>query len=175
MKHHPPPSSLERRAARYLEARRGRRVRAAAPAAGIAAERVLRPLSKRFGVGLDHLRANWSEIVGARLSKWSEPEALQRHGSARTLVIRARGPAAAVIQAESRRLLDRIKTYAGQQAPTRIRVIQGRARADRAPEPGTVTTPSPSSQVSEGVEQSAEARLLSALNRFDRSVKKRRS
>lgn len=175
MKRTPTDSSLENSAARYLEARRGRRARQAAPAAGIAAEKVLRPLTKRFGVGLEQLQANWAEIVGQRLANWCDPESIQRQGSARTLVIRARGPAAAILQAESRRLLERIATYAGSAGPTRIRVIQGRSRSAGRAKAVQITKSQASSQVSEGVEQSDEARLLSALNRFDQSVKNRRS
>lgn len=150
-------------------------MRAAAPAAGLAAERVLRPLAKRFGVGLEQLRANWSDIVGSRLANFCQPETLQRHGSARTLVIRARGPAAAILQAESRRILERIRTYAGSGGPTRLRIVQGAARQPMKPTDPKLNNLQPSSQVSEGVEKTAEARLMSALNRFDRSIKSRRS
>jgi len=87
-------------------------------------------------------------------------------------VIRARGPAAAVLQAESRRVLDRVRTYTGAQGPTRIRVIQGAGRKQNTTAP-QMNKQQVSSQVSEGVEQTAEARLLSALKRFDRSVKSR--
>ncbi len=175
MKRHTPPSSLENAAGRYIEARRGRRVRSAAPAAGIAAERVLKPLAKRFGVGLEQLRANWGDIVGQRLAGFCQPETLQRQGASRTLVIRARGPAAAILQAESRRILDRIRTFAGQGGPTRLRIIQGAAKRSATAAQTNVNKPKASSQVSEGVEETAEARLMSALNRFDRSVKTRRS
>ena len=154
-------------------------MRSAAPKAGVAAEKVLKPLAKRFGVGVEQLRANWSEIVGTRLAGFCQPESLQSQGSARTLIIRARGPAAAILQAESRRILDRIRTYSGMHGPTRLRIIQGTARRPAGskadPAGANLTNSKTSSQVSEGVEQTADARLLSALNRFDRSVKSRRS
>jgi len=172
MKQRPPTSSLEEMAAHYIEARRGRRVRGTAPRAGVAAGKILRPLARKFGVGIEQLRANWADIVGSRLAQWSEPETVQRQGASRTLVIRARGPAAAVLQAESRRVLDRVRTYTGAQGPTRIRVIQGAGRKQNTTAP-QMNKQQVSSQVSEGVEQTAEARLLSALKRFDRSVKSR--
>ena len=92
-------------------------------------------------------------------------------------MIRARGPAGAIIQAESRRILERVGTFSGRQAPTRIRVIQGSAQSaaagsERASR-GKMTQPQSSSQVSETVETSAEARLLSALDRMSRSIKAR--
>ena len=173
----PTSSTVEAAASAYIQARRGRAAIRPAPSAGIAAEKVLRPLARRFGVGVDQLREHWPEIVGSRLAQWSSPESLQRSGGIHTLVIRARGPAGAIIQAESRRILERVGTFSGKQAPTRIRVIQGSAqsaatgseRASRA----KMTQPQSSSQVSETVETSAEARLLSALDRMSRSIKAR--
>ncbi|WP_300556207.1 DUF721 domain-containing protein [Maricaulis sp.] len=180
------PSTLESEARRYLEQHRGRRARPAAPPAAQAAERVLRPLAKRFGVGIEQLEQHWTEIVGARLARWCDPVSIQRQGSVQTLVIQARGPAGAVLQAESRRILERVKLYAGHRAPTRLKVVQGRLGGQDAPKsPGQlqVTPAFPQQpetlnrvkQVTDGVEKSTEARLLSALKRFDRSVQARRN
>lgn len=168
----PVSSTLESQAARYLEARRGRRSIRPAPAAGKAASRVLAPLARRFGLGIEQLQARWRDIVGERLAGWSEPESIQRQGGARILVVRARGPAGAVLQAQSQRILERVRQYAGDLAPTRLRVRQG-SLAKPSPETGRMTEPPSSSQVSERVETTAEARLLSALDRFGQSVKSR--
>ncbi|MHA6288999.1 DciA family protein [Maricaulis sp. CAU 1757] len=177
MKRKPPPSTLDSAAARFLDSRRGRPAIRPAPSVSRAAERVLKPLAKRFGVGVEQLRENWPEIVGSRLAEWSEPETLQTSGGITTLVIRARGPAGAVLQAESRRLLDRMSSYCGRQAPSRIRIIQGSSKAKAGPagKAGArqMTKPQASSQVSETVETSPETRLLSALDRFGQSVKSR--
>lgn len=168
----PPPSTLERDAGRFLDSHRGRRAIRPAPPVGRAAERVLKPLAKRFGLGVEQLREHWAEIVGERVAKWSEPQAIQRQSGINVLVIRARGPAGAVVQAQSARILERVRQYAGQQAPTRLRVVQGASRAAQT-DKKHVTAPQSTSQVSETVETSAEARLLSALDRFDKSVKNR--
>jgi hypothetical protein len=165
---------LERRAKQYLDLHRGRKAIQPAPPAGWAAARILRPLARRFGPGVEQLKAHWSEIVGTRLADWSSPETLQRQSGINVLVIRARGPAGAIIQAESRRILERVRTYAGAQAPTRIRIVQGRVHSTPNPSsPAKITKPPSASNVSEGVEQSAEARLLSALDRFGQQVKAR--
>ena len=173
----PTTSTVEAAANAYIQARRGRAAFRPAPSAGIAAEKVLRPLARRFGIGVEQLREHWPEIVGSRLAQWSSPESLQRSGGIHTLVIRARGPAGAIIQAESRRILERVGTFSGKQAPTRIRVIQasGQAPVTAASETRQrkMTRPQSSSQVSETVETSAEARLLSALDRMSRSIKAR--
>jgi hypothetical protein len=162
---------LERRAKQYLDQHRGRKAIQPAPPAGWAAARILRPLARRFGPGVEQLKAHWAEIVGARLADWSSPETLQRQSGINVLVIRARGPAGAIIQAESRRILERVRVYAGAQAPTRIRIVQGSVRS--APSAAKVTKAPSSSHVSEGVEQTTEARLLSALDRFGQQVKAR--
>lgn len=172
MKRKPPSSMMESEASRFLQRRRGRPSYRTAPSAGRAASKILRPLAKRFGLGVEQFRQNWPDIVGSRLADWSEPQSIQRAGGAQILVIKARGPAAAIIQAETRRILERLRSYAGKQAPTRIRVVQGMMRQPEKP-PAIITPPPSSSHVSEGVEQTAEARLLSALKRFDRHVQDR--
>lgn len=180
------PSTLESEARRYLEQHRGRRSRPAAPPAARAAERVLRPLAKRFGVGIEQLEQHWTEIVGARLARWCDPVSIQRQGGVQTLVIQARGPAGAVLQAESRRILERVKLYAGHRAPTRLKVVQGRLGGQETPKSPGQSHAAPASpqppetlnrahQVTDGLEKSTEARLLSALKRFDRSVQARRN
>jgi hypothetical protein len=172
MKRKPPSSMLESEASRFLQRRRGRPSYRTAPPAGRAARKILQPLAKRFGLGVEQFRQNWTDIVGARLANWSEPQSVQRAGGAQILVIKARGPAAAIIQAEAKRIVERLRHYAGKQAPTRIRVVQGMMRQAEK-QPTNVTPPPSTSHVSEGVEQTAEARLLSALKRFDRHVQDR--
>ena len=173
----PPPSMLDQAASDFISSRRGRPAARPQPSIVRAVERVMKPLARQFGVGVEQLREHWSEIVGERLAKWSEPETIQRSGGINTLVIRARGSAGAILQAESRRILERVRTFAGDRAPTRIRVIHGQARRSAPATPpaaqASVKPMKSSSQVSEGVEQTPEARLLSALNRFEKSVKAR--
>lgn len=168
----PPSSTLERQARRFLESHRGRRAIRAAPPAGRAAERILKPLAKRFGVGVERLVEHWPDIVGARLAEWCTPEAIQTAAGNKVLVIRARGPAAAVLQAESRRILERVRLFAGERAPTRLRVLQGAMRAP-LPAASKVTNKPSAPQVSVRVEENLEARLLSALDRYGNSVKSR--
>lgn len=172
MRRRPTQSSVEQAAGQYLQEHRGRAAIRPAPRAGRAAERILRPLAKKFGVGVDQLAQYWPEIVGQRLAQWSAPKSIQRNGGISILVIEARGPAAAVLQAESRRILERVGTYSGGRSPTRLRVIQGSMRATSPGQTG-VTSGQARSQNSDQVETSAEARLLSALKRFDKSVKAR--
>lgn len=162
------PTPLETLAARYLNERRGKAAWRGAPPAGQAAAKILRPLSLKFGPGTDRLAEHWSEIVGDRLAGWSAPEAI-RGG---TLYIIAKGPAGALIEADAPRILERLKTLTGPSAPGRLRVKQGHPGATG---PGSQRNVSREvkKDMSEGVEIDPDARLSSALKRFERANERR--
>lgn len=162
-------STLEAAASRYLSDHRGRAAIRPAPGIGRAATRVLKPLAKRFGVGVDQLTENWTEIAGERLAKWSSPEAIQRSMAGPVLIVRARGPAATVLQAEERRILERVKTYAGSGAPVRLKILQGAMRASVKPTRRTSALPL-ASPTTLPATASPDEKLEAALNRFDKVV-----
>lgn len=103
---------------------RGKPVRRGAPSAGRAAAKIVKPLARQFGTAAGELEAHWPEIVGGQLAQWSRPEKFQSGAGGTTLVITARGPAAALIEAQSARILDRVAQYAGRR-PARIKIRQG--------------------------------------------------
>lgn len=107
---------------------RGRPAIQPAPPAGRALANVLRPLARAFGPGVSELDEHWEAIVGEALARWSSPEKLQ----AGTLTVRARGPAAALIEAQSGVILERVAQYAGK-APKRLRIVQGSLAAPTGP------------------------------------------
>ncbi|TGY87212.1 DUF721 domain-containing protein [Marinicauda algicola] len=113
-----------REALAWAAEHRGRPPRAFAPSAGRAAARIAKPLAKQFGTAAGELDARWSEIVGEQLAKWSRPEKFQAGAGGAVLVVTARGPAAALIEAQSTRILDRVAQYAGRR-PARLKIIQG--------------------------------------------------
>ncbi|WP_158272108.1 DUF721 domain-containing protein [Marinicauda salina] len=115
----------------WAERHRGRAPAPAAPSAGKAAARVVRPLAKAFGPGIAELDAHWAAIVGDQLARWTRPERFQGGAAGSTLVIRARGPAGALAEAQSARILERVAHYSGR-SPTRLKVIQG-ALSDARP------------------------------------------
>lgn len=139
MKSDPPPSMPPRRRVRapvdpaeraeleaWIQRHRGKPAIAPSPSAGRVLEAsVLRPLAKKFGPGTSELRLHWKEIVGEALARWTRPERLQSGAAGRTLVISARGPAAALIEAQSGRILDRVSQYTGSR-PARLKVVQSR-------------------------------------------------
>lgn len=162
-----PPPTLETLAARYLRDHRGRAAIKGAPPAGRAAAKVLKPLSERFGPGTDRLAEHWAEIVGDRLAGWSAPDTIRGD----TLYIVAKGPAGTLIEADAPRILERLKPIAGRAAPVRLRIRQGdpaklrRSHAD-------VSRELPS-DVHEKVEVDPDARLSSALDRFEKARQRR--
>jgi len=162
------PTTLETLAARYLNERRGKAAYRGAPPAGQAAAKILKPLSLKFGPGTNRLAEHWSEIVGDRLAGWSAADAI-RSG---TFYIIAKGPAGTLIEADAPRILERLRTLSGPSAPTRLRVKQGNPSKTVAGS-HTVTDREVKKDMSEGVEIDPDARLSSALKRFERANERR--
>ncbi|WP_421785851.1 DciA family protein [Hyphobacterium sp.] len=163
-----PPPSLETLAARYLRDRRGRPAIKGAPPAGQAAGKILKRFSDRFGPGTERLAEHWPDIVGERLAGWTAPDAIRGD----TLYIVAKGPAGTLIEADAPRILERLKTIAGKRAPLKLRIrqgdpaqLQGRAHANVSRELRR--------DVQEKVEIDPDARLSSALERFERARRRR--
>lgn len=160
----PRPSTLESAAARYLNTRRGRGAWSGPPPVSRAVAKVMKPLSARFGPGVDALAERWTEIVGERLAGWSAPDAIR--GS--TLYIIAKGPAAAIIEAEAARILERVGDFAGGRAPNRLRVRQGNLPGPPRPAAPLRGT---GGNLHKDVETQPADRLGSALDRFDRAMR----
>lgn len=113
-----------RNALQWAAEHRGKPAFNFAPSAGRAAAKVVKPLAKQFGTPASELEARWAEIVGEQLARWSRPEKFQGGAAGSTLVITARGPAAALIEAQSSRILDRVAQYSGRR-PARLKILQG--------------------------------------------------
>ncbi len=120
-------------AAAWLNEHRGKAAIAPPPGVGRAVFRLIKPLEKRFSrPSPSELNEHWSAIVGPQLAAHTRPEKFQG-GS--TLVIRARGPAATLIQAQSPQILSRVAAYSGRQ-PCKLKIIQGPLSApDLKPRP----------------------------------------
>lgn len=111
----------EAEATEWMKAHRGRAAIKPPPTAGRAVNALIKPLAKQFSGPTRHeLDAQWSEIVGPQLAQFTRPEKYQ--GGA--LVVRARGPAAALVEAQSAQILARVATYSGKK-PQKLKIIQG--------------------------------------------------
>ena len=151
----------------WAESHRGRRVAPPAHSVGEACAKVVRPLAKRFGPGVSELDAHWREIVGEPLAAWSSPERYMGGSGGPTLVVRARGPAAALVEAQSARILERVAAYAGRPVK-RLKIVQGPIEPAGAPvrrKPGQRIVKTKGA-APETVETDPRARLETILNRW---------
>ena len=124
-------SASERDAWSWAQSHRGRPPIAPPKTAGRAASKLIKPLSARFGPGAADLEARWTEIVGEALAAHSSPVKFQSGGGGLTLLIRAPGPAAALIEAQSAQIIERVARFAGR-APRRLKITQSAGRPRRA-------------------------------------------
>ncbi|MCF6220197.1 MAG: DciA family protein [Robiginitomaculum sp.] len=143
----------------YLQKHRGRPQYRHAPKAGRAANKVLRPLSRKFGPGVSSLRSHWADVIGERWAQLSKPTAIRGSTGAKTLHIEAKGPAAAMLQADSASILNKVNQFLGAGAIAKIMVKQGRIRIQ--PE----TTPPPP-QLYEKLETDDDGSLQAALDKL---------
>lgn len=116
----------------WVKRNRGRAPVSPPPSAARAIGKVMRPLAARFGPGLSDLEEHWPAIIGEALAAYTKPEKFQGGASGLTLVIRARGPAAALAEAQAPQILERVARYAGK-APKRLKIVQGPLSADMSP------------------------------------------
>lgn len=108
-------------AAAWMSEHRGRAAMKPPPNVDRAISAVIKPLSQKFSGPTRHeLDAQWAEIVGPQLAKLTRPEKFQ----AGALVVRAQGPAATLVEAQSAQILARVATYSGKR-PTRLKIVQG--------------------------------------------------
>ncbi|MBL4852758.1 MAG: DUF721 domain-containing protein [Robiginitomaculum sp.] len=168
--------SLKARAARgnvlgYLEKNRGRPQYRPPPSAAKAVNRVLRPLSRKFGPGIGGLRINWPDIIGVRWAALSKPVAMRGSKGAKTLIIEAKGPAAAMIQAQSAQLLDKINQFLGASSVTKIITKQGRIQPSNHPSQAPQTSSAPHKDVQETLVTDEENSLQAALDKLGSVVK----
>ncbi len=169
--------SLKTRAARgntlaYLQKHRGSPQYRHAPQAGRAANKILRPLSRKFGPGVSSLRSHWAEVIGERWAALSKPTAVRGNMGAKVLHIEAKGPAAAMLQADSANILAKVNQFLGAGAIAKIMVKQGRIKINSEP---NLSTPQPAPQMHNKLEEQGEDSLQTALNKLGAKLKSPRN
>lgn len=141
----PGAASLRRRVARveagseddawaWAQTHRARPAAKAPPSIGRAAVKVVRPLEKQLSPAMAELEANWAEIVGDALARYTRPEKYHSGAGGLTLRIRAKGPAAALAEAQAPRILERAARYSGKPAK-KLKIVQGPITESFAPKP----------------------------------------
>lgn len=149
----------------YLESQRGRPAIRPAPRAGRAASRVIRPLSQKFGPGSQGLKSQWVNIVDPKYAKLSRPGRMTGSKYGRVLTIEAAGPAAALISADSQKILERLNQYLGQGYVARLRFVQSglNPQKQNAPKP-LAKTRAPQKGLSPSQEDHLQNKLASVSN-----------
>ena len=157
---------------KWVSEQRGRPQYRAAPSAGMAVSRVLRPLSKTYGGGSSALTLEkvWPDIMGPRWSKISTPVRFIGGRSGRTLVISAPGAAAAMILAQSGPILERLNTHLGAGHVTRLKLVQSRMTAPPQTKPMRGLSPTQEKDLREGLSNIENDALKQALNKLGRGV-----
>ncbi len=153
----------------FLERNRGNRQYRHAPSAGWSTNKIMRPLSKKFGPGKNALQNHWPQIIGEKWAALSKPISVRGGKDGKTLLIEAKGPAAALIQANAGQLIAKVNQFLGPNAIAKIKVKQGRI----APSPTTKKQEQrpADKQVCSSLEMSTEIRLEQALNKLGRKIR----
>ena len=153
----------------YLERNRGNRQYRHAPSAGWSTNKIMRPLSKKFGPGANALQNQWPNIVGEKWASLSRPVSMRGNKGDKTLLIEAKGPAAALLQANAGQLIDKINQFLGANTVSKLKIKQGRIAAPVKKK--TPPSPIPEKQVRSTLEIDTETRIEQALNKLGRKIR----
>ncbi|WP_418152586.1 DUF721 domain-containing protein [Litorimonas sp. RW-G-Af-16] len=156
----------------YLESKRAKPQFRPAPTAGMAVNRVMRPLSKGRGGGSSALALGkvWPDIMGPRWSKISSPVRFVGSKDGHTLIISAPGPAAALIMAASRPIIERLNAHLGEGHVTKLRVVQSKMTATQSAVPKRGLSPREAEQLQDSLSQVKQSGLKQALEKLGRGV-----
>ena len=115
---------------------------------------------------------NWAVIVGEKLARHTMPERLGHDG---TLHLRIDGPLATELKHQEPQILERIASYFGYRAVTRLRLINGpveKTEPPTPPSPRTPRAPSPDSaeSLAESIRDTNNDEVRSALARLGRAI-----
>ena len=154
-------------ALRFLEKHRGKPQYRHAPHIAAKTSKVLRPLARKFGPGIQNIKSQWPHIVGEKWAKLSKPVSLRGPKGDKTLTIIAKGPACALLSADSANILFKLNQFLGEGTISKIRVQHGQiVSVNPHQKPQPTSTPLQST-----LDNSGENTLQAALNRLERKVK----
>lgn len=161
-----------RKLAQWMETQRGRPQYRAAPNAGLAVSKVMRPLARKHGGGRSAIALEkiWPEIMGPRWSKISSPVRFLGGRNGRTLIISAPGAAASLILAQSGPILERLNGHLGSGHVFRLKVVQSRMTIPSRTQPKTGLAPRQEVELRDGLSRVKDEQLRRALEKIGRNV-----
>jgi hypothetical protein len=136
-----------------------------------------RPVLGRHGLAAGGLVSDWPSIVGTQLAECCVPMRLAFPPGERangTLHLRVQGPLALELQHLEPVVLERINSYFGYRAVTKLRIQQGpvpRSIRPKAPPPASAAADAAVEAAVSGVEDET---LRERLSRFGRALKARK-
>lgn len=109
------------------------------PRASHKLQKFIKSLDEQFGRSATSLEARWSEIVGDRLSRVTQPVKIikGKANAAGILELKVPSSAALFVQHEEKQILEKVNLFLGRTAVEKIRIQQGRIQAPAA---GSTTT-----------------------------------
>lgn len=149
---------------------RGRPPIAPPPPVGQIIRKTVRPLARRYGGALPDLKIVWADIAGHRYAKLSRPLGfVRRPNGKKGLKIAVKGPARALLQADSGRVVEAInRVFGGEPVESLVLIpfsslLERETRSRRTPE--TIDPPS-EKKLQTGLKSVPEGRLKAALARL---------
>jgi hypothetical protein len=139
-------------------------------ALGATLPRLTKAVLTKRGSGFAAVVTEWAQIVGPELAAASVPERLTT--STGVLALRVEGAAAVELQHLAPLLIERINTFLGRPAVTRIKLVRAplpNPPDPPPPEPGPVP-PDAAAAVARAAAEIADPELAAALERFGRSL-----
>jgi hypothetical protein len=163
----PADPQAEARAARALNAKRGRGTMAPAPSAGKAVTALLKPLLKETGMGLNELKRRWVEVAGESFSR-AEPAKL----AAGVLTLKAPGALAPFLQTQTPLLIERLRVAGAKVKQVRIEQRTAAvSRSSNVRELERELTAAEEAALAQALDPVGDPGLKSALMRLGRAVK----
>jgi hypothetical protein len=156
----------ETRAAQALNGQRGRGTWSAAPRAGKAAAKVLKPLIPQGGMGLSELKRRWADIAGDSFAR-ATPEKL----SAGVLTLRAPGALAPFLQQQVPLLIERLRVAGARIKAVKIEQRTAASRSANVRQLKQPLTAADETALSKALDPVSDPGLKSALMRLGRAVK----
>ncbi|MFT3997053.1 MAG: DciA family protein [Asticcacaulis sp.] len=167
-------------AVRILRTTRTRRAPLPPPPVNRQIAPMMKALNQRFeayDTGAGRLTARWAEIVGDTVARITEPIKLIRARpgakTGGTLDLRVEGAFAAVIQHQSRVIIDRVNLFLGAGTIDRVRLIQGPVQKQARPAPPAAPKPLNAAEelsLQDSVKDVADEKLRRELLRLGRAV-----